>query len=284
MKHADKTYGEFADMFMNDELSPFLERRIRNPESLFRKAVSDEGTYRALRDALKKNPTLIHKLEREIVDSRMNKYYKKPNLIGSKEFNQDIRELEGLIGKPKTNKVKNSLTKQKNILNKERVAFDKKVESYEKKKEISKIAREKIKQSTNIKNASAVLKKSPEEIIHMMDSRSGIRELKQKLESMGKKELFNRLAEQKSLEILRGGNVLPKNIKGSDILEKVGKGKNYEIMSELHGKERVNQLLTKLSKWENRIMNIEAWKELGFALARIGVGGKLIKILRAVPT
>ena len=100
MRKADKSFSEWASLYLNDEISPFLEKGNLNPEAKFRKAVSDEATYRAVRQALgKKGEKSVGRLEREIVDERLKKYFKDADKIHSPEFETDIRNLEGLIGK-----------------------------------------------------------------------------------------------------------------------------------------------------------------------------------------
>jgi hypothetical protein len=115
IREADKAYSEMAERFFNDEVKGFMERTIRNPEALYRSAVRDEGTYRAVRDALgSKNSSSKARLERDIVSQSMRPYVKDITKVGSKEFNDSISHLEGLIGERDSNLVRKYMEREKN--------------------------------------------------------------------------------------------------------------------------------------------------------------------------
>ena len=117
IRDADKAYSQWANKFLGDEISPFLEKKILNPEALFRKAIKDEGTYRSLKKALGKDfQPSINRLERDIIEDRLSKYSKDLSKVGSKEFQTDIANLEGLLGKERSTAARQQLEASKKRL------------------------------------------------------------------------------------------------------------------------------------------------------------------------
>ncbi len=242
MRDADKAYSQWATKFLNDEISPFLERRNLNPETNFRKATSDEGTYRAIKQALSaKDARAVERLERHIADQRMKGYYKDIGKIETPEFMQDIANLEGLIGKEKANKVKGYFQKQS--------------------------------------KPSEYLGKNPEALLDMMNTRTGIKKLKADMEKAGLSDVFDKLAEQKTLEILKGGVVSAEKITGTMLWENIRKPKDYDILSELYGKEAVNAALSDAAKAQNNKLAMEKLFKLGKLAGQVLGASKLIKVI-----
>lgn len=259
MLEADALYSKWADKFLNDEISQFLSHKIRNPESLYRKALSDEGVYRALKEAIgKKHPKSMDKLERGIVEVVIKPYVKDSKKIGTPEFGNDMANLEGLIGKPKATKVKNSLSKSQIRPIGEKITGEKTLKG---------------------KTEKGFLGETPEAIERMMESRSGIKELRKELKARGREDLFDQLAQEKTIDIMRGGVVSPEKIKGIDMFNQVRNKHNYDILSEIYGKKSVDALLSDLYKINKRRVSFEKMVRLG-KLAGLGMGAaKLIKAI-----
>lgn len=267
LKDADRAYAQMADRFFNDEIKGFLEKRIRNPESLYRKALQDEGTYRAVKDALgPKNSKSIAKLERGIGEEAISPYLKDPSKIGSKEYNDTMANLEGLIGKQKTANVKSKLERKK-------VTTPPKHPKEAK----TKLHSEKITSSTQMK-ASKYLGKTPEVVEKMMNSRSGIRQLREDLNNKGLPNLFDKLAEEKFVEISRAGDVSRKKITRSDLHDEVVKPHNYDIISEIYGREAAERLIEETAEAARKNKYQKISIEIVKVVARLLGAGKLVKI------
>lgn len=107
IKNADKYYGEMADRFYSDELFPFYEKKILNPGGLFTKAANDVGVYNALKATIgNENFQVIDRLDKEFIKNLTKKYEKNPNLVDSRDFGQDIKDLSSIIGSDRGNRVK----------------------------------------------------------------------------------------------------------------------------------------------------------------------------------
>lgn len=311
MKEADKAYSVWANKFLNDEISPFLERRIKDPESLYKQATSDVGKFRALRAAFgEKGIESINKLERQIADNILTPYYKNIEKVGSAKFNEDIKALEGIIGKEKANRAKNILEKEKsrpkpsvspeqagkgskrkiepsritsatqnNVPNKAAKGIRPQAE----KRPITSLRKERVTSATQEK-ASQYLNKDPEDIQKALDSVSGIRRLRKDLAAKGHPELFDKLAEEKGLEIIRGGITTPEKITGEVLYDSLKNQKNYEILTELFGKEAVNAAVKDAVIAKNTTLHYKKLVQLGKIGATLIGASKLLKVLTAVLT
>jgi hypothetical protein len=268
LKDADKAYAQMADRFFNDEIKGFLEKKIRNPESLYRKALEDEGTYRAVREALgPKNSKSLAKLERGIVEEAIAPYLKDPSKIGSKEYSQGMANLEGLIGKEKTAKVK-SMMERKKVMTPPKKSL----------KADQNLRKEKVSSSTSL-NASKYLGKTPEQIESMMNTRSGIKELRNDLNKKGLSKLFDQMAEEKMVSMMRGGDVAKKKITHADLYSEFNLNKNnYDVLVGLYEKPAADQFLEAIAKAYQK----DKLKRIGIetikVIARLLGAGKLVKI------
>lgn len=277
--HADKLYGRWADRFLGDEIEPYLNKKILDPEQLARRLTKDEAVYRAVKKALgERNSSLFNKIDRELLHNRIDKYYKNPSLVNSKEYTKDLSNLQQLIGKEKTANVDAFLRKKQLAA------------------EHHALPRQKIREGPIPSKSSLNLKekveeripkspqdfKSVEDIDKAFRSRSGIRKLKKQLKDAGKEELFTQLAEQKIIELFREGKYGAKKLKGKDIVEVIDK--HHEVLNELMGEDTVDTLYkTGVEHLDNEV-KLDMLKNLGKYLGKMLIPiGILRKIITGIP-
>lgn len=271
VKDADKTFARFADRFMGDEISPYFQRKILNPEQLGRKAVSDEATYRAVKDAIgsRKSP-IVNKLDREVLHVSMDKYYKDPTKVNSKEYIKDLKNLSEKIGKEKTAEIDHSLRQRQ--LNYERKGF---LENRIKEAQVPKG------KPSKILEPNKPIAKTPEELGNLFNSRSDIRRLRRTMKDKGLEKEFEKLAESKVEEIFREGGFGSKKVTGSDLKRIIDK--EHEILSELLGEEEVSLLYKAAAKAGKSELTIEIIVQLlkssGKMLLNFMGLGKLVKLI-----
>lgn len=275
----DKMYGRWADRFLNDWISPYLDKTQLNPEKLFRQTISDEGNYRAVKNAIgrKKDP-LFRKVDRALVEEKMGKYYKKPELVNSEEYIADLKNINELVGKDETANIDAVLRKKK--------------AEFEKTKAAKKVIREtaeitKPRPSPKLKEFAEKIAKQnnllPEDVLKQLDSRSGIRDLRKKLPE----RTFDQLGKQKARSILQEGNVT-KEAEASDWYKTLNKESNYEVFSELFGKEETDALLEATKKASESkdlaIKNAEVSRAINTAIVAgivtKTVGAKALSLLK----
>lgn len=248
---ADRKYGAFADRFYSDEIAPFLQKRNLNPEALYKKTIEDTGTYRAAKGGIgsRKHP-IIDKLDRELVNQRMDKYFKSPQLIISEEYSKDLNNLNEIIGKEKTADVDAALR-------------------------------------SKLEKASQKSKMLPEDIDKIFRNRSSIRKFRRELEQKGLKKEFDKLAEDEILKLFKEGHVGSKTPTGNELVSVMDK--NHEVLEELMGKESFDPLYKESKAAGKKEIAEERGKHLLKQITKIsaksvasGVASKVIPVLIGV--
>jgi len=278
VKEADRTFARFADRFMGDEISPYFNRKILNPEELGKKAISDPSTYRAVKKAIgERGSDLVNKIDREVVHQAMDKYFKDPSKVNSKEYVKDLKNLAEKIGKGKTSDVDHFLRQKQ--LNAERKTFA------ERKLKESDLSKQGIKGRETEKPKSIELKKpiakTPEQLDKLFKSRSDIRRLKREMKDKGLSKQFDKLSEDKIEEIFKEGGFGAKKVTGTDLKRIIDK--DHEILSELLGEEEVSLLYKVASKAGKEELTQEIIKQVVKATGKLAANflgiGKLIKLI-----
>lgn len=228
---ADKKFSQYADTYYGDEVSPYLQKKILDPESLYNKAAKNPGEYRAVKKAIgSRKSDLVNKLDREIVEKTLEKYNKDPSLIGSQEYNDTLSNLQQKIGKEKAAEVDHFLRKKEPVSRKSRETREKITKAEQERSK--KVSSDKLKGIADKVAAHAKVK--PEEVIKMLDSRSGIRELKK----ITSEKNFNTLTDIKVRDLLREGQIEATST-GNDLYKVLNKRSNFEILSEIAGEAEV---------------------------------------------
>lgn len=255
LKDADRIYGEWANKFANDEITPFLKKDNLNPESIYRTATKHEGTYRALQQALgntKEGKKWLPMYERDYVNERLEPYIKKLDKVGSNEYKQEIKNLQGTIGSQKAAQIDKNLRKEAKIrpippkevakIAPERITSATQTKPFQVRESAKKRIHDTLqenyyldkKQETNFTNhldkIAKYSKVNPEDLIKKLDSRSGIKELRKDLKTSD----FDILTRQKMRSMLREGNIEHK-FTGDKLYQVLNKEKNFEIFNELLG-------------------------------------------------
>lgn len=276
---ANRKYGEWANKYANDDVSPFLERTVNNPESLFRQSIDDEGAYRAVQSALHDSPRakeFTDAMARQVAEKKMGKF--KDDEIGSSEYRRALRNLEALIGH------ENSAAYDQALRQAIRIPRPKDIVPTNTKESSKKLAHRitSVPESTKIAMKVAKYKDTnPEEIISKLKSRSGIKELKKDFP----KKSFDMLVEQEARSILHEGKI-EKTFAGDDLYRILNKESNFEIFAEILGTEEANLLREAAKNIGKQNMSSERLKNSLFSLtkqgAKIVLGLKAFNVLKAL--
>lgn len=278
VKEADRTFARFADRFMGDEISPYFQKKILNPEELGKKAISDPSTYRAVKRAIgERGSPLVNKIDREVVHNVMDKYFKDPLKVNSKEYVKDLKNLSEKIGKEKTAEVDHFL-RQKQLDTERKIIGERKIKESDLSKQAIKGREPQKPKPIETKKPIA---KTPEELDKLFKSRSDIRRLRREMKDKGLSKEFDKQAEQKVEEILKEGGFGAKKVTGSDLKRIIDK--EHAILSELLGEEEVSLLYKVASKAGNEELTVEVIKQVAKAAGRITANllgiGKLMKLI-----
>ncbi len=127
--------------------------------------------------------------------------------------------------------------------------------------------------------AAKYLDKKPEDIQKMMNSRSGIKELRKDFSGTDqKKELFQTLSKQKMRSIMREGNI-EKDFTGDDLYKFLNKESNYEIFSEILGENETEALRKSAKEIGKAQVKSEVRKEKISKVSNQFVSFKILKTL-----
>ena len=230
INEARNAYRMWVEAFDNDYVRPFRDSSNQDYSKLFKSSL-DFDEHNMLRRILNTTPRgqeLLQGSTREIVEKNLGKFFENPKTANLKDFNAAVRELESVITPEQAQEVRDLFREAVNRPNAPRAIYR---------------ATHQVRQPTSQESIAAkYLDKKPEDIQKMMNSRSGIKELRKDFSGTEqKKELFETLSKQKMRSIMREGNI-EKDFTGDDLYKFLNKESNYEIFSELLGETETEAL------------------------------------------
>lgn len=228
---ARQGYRTWVQAFDNDYIRPFRDKSNQSYSKLFKDSLNTDN-LNVVRNILNMTPRgqeLSNGLIREHVENNLSKYFENPRSSNSPEFIKTLRELESVVTPEQAQQIKNSFQQRSKKLDVRARAIPKR-------------------QPTNDEVIAARYQNSkPEDIQNMMNSRSGIKQLRNDFsDTPQKSQVFERLKQQKMRSILREGNI-EKDFKGDELYRFLNNEKNYELFSEMIG-ESETEILRQTAK------------------------------------
>lgn len=265
INEARNAYRMWVEAFDNDYVRPFRDASNQDYSKLFRSAL-DFDEHNMLRRILNTTPRgqeLINGSTREIVEKNLGKYFENPRAVNPRDFDKAVRELEAVITPAQAQEIRDLFREASRRPN-----FR---------------ANQQIRQPTNEEVIAAkYVDKKPEDIQRMMNSRSGIKELREDFRgSEQKKELFDRLSKQKMRSVLREGNI-EKDFTGDDLYKFLNKESNYEIFSEILGESETEALRQTAKEIGKEQVKSEVRKQRISKVANKVVAFKAMEILLGI--
>jgi hypothetical protein len=217
---AKSAYRMWVEAFDNDYVRPFRDSSNQDYSKLYKSALDldESNMLKRILNTTPRGKELIDASTSDIVEKHLGKFFDNPRNVTTREFDTALRELEAVITPDQANEVKTLFKEQAKNIN-----FK------------AKLSNEEI-------IASKYLDKKPEDIQKLMNSRTGIKQLREDFsKSPQKKELFDTLSKQKMRSILRKGNI-ENEFTGDDLYTFFNKESNYEIFSEILGEAETEAL------------------------------------------
>jgi hypothetical protein len=243
---AKKEYKEWVEIFDSDYVRPFRDVTNKDYSKLYKSSL-DLDEFNVLNQILDKSPEgqLVSKaMKKDLVEKNISKYFEKPKDYTTDEFKKTLRELEAVITDEESEKLLNTF--------KEYAPKQLKFKAKEVPKSLAK----------SVEKTSEYLNKPAEYIGEKLNSRSGIRQLKQDLSKTKKgHQLFEQNIMQKARSILKEGNIHKKSTT-NDIYKVINKESNREILAEILGEKEINTVLDELSKKHNQGKFLTSVKDL----------------------
>jgi hypothetical protein len=268
LQNANAAFSTWAQYFDNQYVNPFRRRSEGGYESLYKKAVIPDG-FMALQDVLNQSThgrELVKALQREIVNDKLEPYFKNPRNIPKEKLDKTLRNLEPIIGEREVEDIRKEFNSYaRRYPNRFRI--------------INKIPEGKV--NKDLKAVSRVLEKTPEQIEANFNSRSGIQDLRERLSNNEtNRNLFKKLQDQKILDILYEGKV-KKTPTGKELSNVLNDRHNFELLSEMVGEEEAKAMRRASEALGNRIFTKQNIKTLGETTGKIILKGKIYHLVRA---
>lgn len=225
INEARNAYRVWVEAFDNDYIRPFRDGSNQDFSKLFKSALDfdESNMIRNILNLSENGQRLGAASTREIVEKHLGKYFDNPRSATPREFDKVVRELEAVITPEQAQQVRDQFRQAQ-----ARPPFR---------------ARQEPKRTpTNDERiASKYEGNEPEDIQKMMNKRSGIKQLREDLNTPEKRDTFERLKLQKIRSILREGNI-EKEFTGDDLYRFLNKEHNYELLSEMLGESETEAL------------------------------------------
>lgn len=225
LREAKSAYRAWVEAFDNDYIRPFRDASNQDFSKLFKSSLDldESNMVRRILNLSENGERLGNASVREIVEKNLSKYLENPRSAHGREFDKAMRELEAVITPEQAQQIRTAIaqgqgrppfrarsTPPRALTNDERIA-------------------------------AKYIGKEPEDIQRLMNTRSGIKQLRQDLNTPKKQEAFKRLQQQKMRSIMREGNI-EKEFTGDDLYRFLNKEHNYELFSEMLGETETEAL------------------------------------------
>lgn len=237
-------YREWVKAFDNEYVRPFRDASNQDFSKLFKGSLDldESNMLRTILSTTPRGQELVNGTTREIVEKHLSKFFENPRGANPREFDKALRELEAVVTPEQTQLIRDQFREaaaRPNI----------------------RARQQSERPATNDeKIAAKYLEKKPEDIQRMMNSRSGIRELRKDFSTPKNRENFERLRLQKIRSLMRKGNI-EQDFTGNDLKQFLNNEAEYELMSELLGEEETEGLRLIARDLGNKQVRSEARKK-----------------------
>lgn len=246
LDEANSAYREWNRVYNNDLTKWIRKPTNQTPNKIFKRS-SGVDEINLLRPILEKSADgreLLKALEKRRVKTAFGKKLENP-AKNRADIEDALEELSGVLSHEQINQMRKDIfapaprpvRARKDITKEQRLT-----------KEGRELAIEKNK-----------IKEKPEEVLQMMDSRSGIREARDRF---GAGKDFQQLMREKTRDILyKGGR--KGNPTGTELFDILNQTKNQELLVEMHGKKAVDELYELAEYLGNKEATAKRWKQFG---------------------
>jgi hypothetical protein len=282
-KRARGLYRQWAQDYDNAYIRPYRDTRNFDYSKTFKSAL-DVDEYNVVNNILQRtnaSQQVSGVVRRELVQKHLMPFLDNPKSVSQKEFDKVLRELGAVINSEEEQAIRQTfaearrtpvITGKKIELPKIKEPKNKVIESVNiplfkaKKKELPAMKPVKIplkpevKTTKSMQAAAKIMKSTPEEIMKMTDTPSGLKKLKSDLKNHP--ELIKKMEKVKTKQILFEGNV-ERQFKGDELYRAINKGDNYSLLAEMWGEEEIADILVTAKQIGNKKITVDRLKKLG---------------------
>lgn len=288
-KEARSLYRQWAQDYDNAYIRPYRDKRNFDYSKTFKSAL-DVDEYNVVNNILKKtnaSQQVSGVVRRQLVEKHLKPFLDNPKSVSPKEFDKVLRELGTVINPEEEHAIRQAFAEARRT----RVITGKKIETPKikepkkktiesvniplfkgKKKELPSMKPVKIplkpevKPTKSMQAASKIMKSTPEEIMKMTDSPSGLKKLKSELKLHP--DLIKKLEKVKTKQILFEGNV-ERQFKGDELYRAINKGDNYSLLAEMWGEDEIADILITAKQIGDKKITVDRLKKIGLHASTI---------------
>lgn len=255
---ARRAYREWTDLYNNDYVNPYRNRTNYDYIGNFDKSLNIDN-FSVINRALGRSnigQQVADTTRRALVDKHLSKFLKDPHGTTVGDFTKALAELD-----PVTTAAQRQEIRSDYLAAKRSVRYATKAQKIEQpknaktnapiteqaipkapvKKKVTEAkipVKEKPKITTEMKEAAAKMKITPEETLKLTDSPSGLKELRSRVS----KTTFEKIGRHKVKNLLYEGSV-EKRLKGDELVRVINKADNYALLAEILGESETKELL-----------------------------------------
>lgn len=289
--NARRMYAQWADAYDNPYIRPYRDTRNFDYSKTFKGSL-DIDEFNMLNSILSRSNAgqqLAGSTRRALVEKQLEKFMENPRRVNPKEFDKTLRELQAVISPEQTLAIRQEFNQARRtpVINAKK---NPKIEEAKAPKvkeidvvEIGKVPSKKsppepiqsvkipnkkpLSPTPEMKGAAKKMKVTPEEIMKLSNTPSGLRAIKEDLsKSTEWEKIYERIGKQKVRDILFEGNV-QRQFNGSELYKIINKGENYAMLSEILGEDAAAELLVTSKQIGEKKATVEALKKYG---AKVG--------------
>lgn len=267
-REARTAWREWNDLYGNDYIKKYRDRSNHEFIRTFDSSLNPDD-FNLLNQVLGESNTgqqLAAQTRRELISNKLDKFYKNPQSAVGEEFNDVLRELTPVLEEGQEYAIRQQFIQARRspdfIARKaerieapkeakvkaipEKVAIPTKKLPEKKAKEITAVKipiKGEVKPTKEMQAAAKKMDRTPEQLMKMADTPTGLRELKTDLsKSEPGKKLFEKIGQHKVRDILYKGRI-EKSFKGDELFDAISRGNNYSLLSEIIGEVATEDLL-----------------------------------------
>lgn len=260
LRDARTLHYEWSRDYNNEYINPFREVNNHDFSGKFKQITSNPDQYNAVSNILNRSNAgqqMSQVARRSAVENKLQSFLENPHGANPRDFEKAVNELYAFGVTPEqTAEIRGAF----NTARRAPIITEPKAPKYQEVKEPklpkftkakptpkeppqAPIAHRKLEETSGMKLAQQLMKKSPEDLAAMTDKVSGLKQLRETLP----KESFEKIKAEKTRQILYGDEVQP-NLTGTKVVARLNQADNFALMAELHGDEEALAMLEAAKK------------------------------------
>ncbi len=266
-KAARAKWREWSDLYQNDFIRKYRDSGNHKFSQTFENSLNVDDFLQLDKVLSRTNEgqQLAAQTRRALIEKKLNPFFENPRTMNRKEFNKTLSELDPVLNPGEELAIRQSFNEARKTpviqgkklpgINSPKEPKSKSIDqvnipkynppkiNVEEPTSVKIPLKPEVKSDPAMRAASKKMKITPEEVMKLTNTPTGMKQLKRDLMKAEHGErLFNEIGQRKVKEILFQGNVQRK-FTGGELYDIINKGDNFDMLSEILGKEAATDML-----------------------------------------